>query len=245
MKKAVILIFAFLIIIFAHHTKGYSISGPQILREVDKVVNSRYSYAFVTMRVYSGSGSFRSVKMKTYTKGKTLSYSYYEYPANIRGMKYLSRNDNIWMYYPLTSRVRKLASHMKKRPISGVGGDFSANDLKATDWIKKYKGRLLKTENNFYVVECKGIGRDTYSRLVLYVNKTTFYPEKIDYYHESGRKMKTLYLKDIRKINGKLFATYLEMISYDRDAKTTIRFSNVSINVAFSNRYFSLSNLRR
>ncbi len=224
---------------------AFALSGHEILTRSERSTQPRTSRAFVIMKVYTGYDSYRTVKMKSYTLGSNMSYSEYVYPKNIYGLKYLSRGDSIWMYYPRTNRVRKLAKHLEKRPISGVGGDFAARDMKQVKWSEKYHARLLKTENGKYVIEARGKRSGTYKKLVIYINKSNFVPVKTDYYNEYGRKFKTLYMKNYTKIKDVWFAKKLEMFSYERDAKTVIEMKAVSVNILVNRQYFSVSNLKR
>jgi outer membrane lipoprotein-sorting protein len=224
---------------------AFAITGMQVLQRSEEATQPKTSRAFVIMKVYSGYDSYRTIKMKSYSMGSELSYSEYVYPKNIEGMKYLSRGDNIWIYYPKTNRVRKLAKHMEKRPISGVGGDFAARDMKQTKWSEKYTAKILRSDKDKYVVEARGKTSGTYKKLVVHIKQSNFVPVKTDYYNEDGRKFKTLYMKNVEKIKGVWFAKKLIMKSYDRGAKTVIEMKSVSINIRIKRKYFSLSNLRR
>lgn len=244
MRKITLIILA-ITIICSGFVNAFAITGNQIIAKIDNAMTTKSSKSKVIMKVYSGTGSYRTIKMTTYTRGMNLSYSYYTYPRNIKGMKYLSRFDSIWIFYPLTGRVRKLPDHMQKRPISGVGGDFSARDMKNSEWKKNYRGKLIKETQLEYIVEAKGIKRNTYKKIILYVRKSNYIPSKIEYFNDNLRKFKILYLKKLKKISGKWIATFMEMFNYDRDAKTTITQKNIKINISVPKRYFSVSNLRR
>ncbi len=242
MKKVKLMFIA--ITMFVLLQNAFTISGNAVLRKVDIAMISKSSRAFVIMKVYTGYDSYRTVKIKSYTLGSNMSYSEYVYPKNIAGMKYLSRGDNIWMYYPKTGRVRKLPEHMEKRPVSGVGGDFAAQDMKNVKYSTKYTAKIKKTNSDKYVLVANGRGKGTYKKLVLYVNKSNYVPVQIDYYNDYGRKFKTLFMKNVVKINGVWFAKKLVMKSYERDAKTVIEMKAVKVNIRVNRKYFSVSNLR-
>ncbi len=140
--KKLIMVVLILTSIYLISDNTFARTGTKIVKKMETALKTKTTKALVIMKVYSGSGTYRTVKMKSYSKGLHLAYNYYYYPRNIKGMKYLSRRNNIWVYYPLTGRVRKLPNHMKKRPISGVGGDFSASDMQLTEWTKKYKSKF-------------------------------------------------------------------------------------------------------
>ncbi len=236
----------FLIIMgIAFTMSAASLTGDQILKKTDDVLFLKTSKSDVTMKVYSASGSYRTIKMVSYSRGYDLSYNLYTYPRDLNGMKYLSRFDNIWVYYPLTNSVRKMPEHLKNRPISGVGGDFSANDLSSTSWSKKYRAELKSETNELYIIEATGIVKGTYKKVVLYIDKKTFIPVKDEFYNDEGRKFKTLYYREIKHFSGKPVPTFLEMVSHDRGAKTTVQLENVKVNLPISDNYFSVDNLGR
>jgi len=84
----------------------------------------------------------------------------------------LNNADDIWMFFPRTQRVRKLATHAKKQKMQG--SDFSYEDMGSGDaFIEDYDAQRLEDEMReghdcFKLELTRKEGSDmSYSRLIL------------------------------------------------------------------------------
>src|SRR5665648_837533 len=144
----------------------------------------------VKMTIITTSGEERVFIYDSYSKnsGEKNLLRYIE-PKRTQGQAILMLNyaDDIWMYFPRTKRIRKLATNSKSQKMEG--SDFSYEDTGASDaFIEDFSSKNLGSEKkeayDCYKIEMlkkEGI-ESGYSRLIMWIIKDSFIPITIDYY---------------------------------------------------------------
>ena len=140
--------------------------------------------AKVKMTIDTSSGNERVFIYDSYSKNKgEKNLIRYIEPKRAKGQSILMLNyaDDIWMYFPRTKRVRKLATNSKNQKMEG--SDFSYEDTGASDsFIEDFTSKILGTEMkegyDCYKIEMqkKEDVESGYSRLIIWVIKDTFIP---------------------------------------------------------------------
>ena len=101
-------------------------TGPQIIHMVNEVLSPDSSRAKARMTISTTSGDTRTFLYESWSKnaGEKNLMRYLE-PRRIKDQAVLMLNnaDDIWMFFPRTQRVRKMATHAKKQKMQG--SDFS------------------------------------------------------------------------------------------------------------------------
>ncbi|RQW10434.1 outer membrane lipoprotein-sorting protein [candidate division KSB1 bacterium] len=180
------------------------------------------------MTIITTSGNTRTFVFESWSKDngeKTLIC--YREPTRVKGQATLMLNnaDDIWMYFPRTQRVRKLATHAKKQKMEG--SDFSYEDMGGGDaFINDFVAKRLDDEEmqgcDCYKLELtrKPDGDVSYSRLVMWVIKENYYPIVIDYYDEDDRQRlhKRLTQSEIKVIDG--IPTAHKAVMHDKNDNT-------------------------
>jgi len=180
-------------------------------------------------------------------RGANVLIRYIE-PRKVRHNAFLIKNsgDDIWVYFPRTRRVRKLASHAKKQ--KAQGSDFSYEDFSGSEeWKTDYKvNRVFSGEReNYLLVFNPRAGADTgYDSLKIYVNKLNYYPDRILYYQNRDH-LKTLNFKDVKEIQGIPTAMSMRMENHVEDSQTTMRILEMKYDVVFDEGFFSERNLKK
>ena len=164
----------------------------------------------------------------------------------------LNDADDIWMYFPRTKRIRKLATNSKSQKMEG--SDFSYEDTGTSDtFIEDFNSKKLDSEmiegHDCYKIEMlkkEGI-ESGYSRLIMWVIKDNFYPVVINYYDAENPELllKTLIQYDIKKIDGIPTATKMIMYNQRENSQTSIEMLEVKYNVALDDSLFTERNLQR
>jgi outer membrane lipoprotein-sorting protein len=164
----------------------------------------------------------------------------------------LNNADDIWMYFPRTQRVRKLATHAKKQKMQG--SDFSYEDMGSGDaFITDYTPERLKDEKmkgyDCYQVELtRKPGSDmSYSRLIMWVIKENFVPVVIDYYHEDDPSLheKRLTQSDIRTIDDLPTAMKVVMLNKNDNTQTEMELLEVKYNLTLDDSLFTERSLKK
>jgi len=234
---------------------GDELTGDQIIKRVNDLLNPYSSYSKAKLTIVTSSGKSRTFVFESWSKnhGEKNLIRYIE-PRRSRGQATLMLNhaDDIWMYFPRTKRVRKLAIHAKKQKMEG--SDFSYEDMGSGDiFIKDFVAKRLgdeKAEGQMcYKLELirKSNSDVSYSKIILWVRKVDFCPLIIDYYKQDNPDIveKRLVMSNIKLIQN--VPTAMKMIMYNMldNTKTEMEFLDVKYNLELEDNIFTERGLRR
>ena len=231
------------------------LSGEDIIQKVNELFNLSTSYGKAKMTLVTTSGKKRTFVYESWSKNEgEMNLMRYLEPRRVKGQAVLMLNhaDDIWMYFPRTERVRKLASHAKKQKMQG--SDFSYEDMGGGDaFINDFRPRRLEDEEiegyDCYKVELtRKEGRDvSYSRLILWVTKEYFVPVVIDYYDENDPTLweKRLLQSDIRVIDNIPTAMRAVMENKLDHTQTELELIDVKYNSPLDDKMFTERNLKK
>jgi len=222
------LIFFLLLFFSSSASSQAELTGSNIIDKVEELLNPQTAHGKMKMTIETSSGQFRTFVYESWNKdeGEKTLIRYLE-PRRVKDQAILMLNnaDDIWMYFPRTERVRKLATHAKKQKMQG--SDFSYEDLRSGGSFKDDFAALRladekKEGHDCYTVELKRKSESdvSYSRLLIWVIKDNFYPILIEYYDENDpdKLIKRLTQQDIRIIDG--FPTAFKMVMHNVNDQT-------------------------
>ena len=222
-----------------------------ILDKVEANEDFKTSRSESTEIIYTSGGDKRISKMKGYAaNGNEKGLNEYVSPKRIKGMKILMLNDgdDIWFYSNRTNRVRKIASHQKKR--SANGSDFSYEDMSLSDSRNDYNYKLAGEKKvagkDCYIVEFTAKEEDqTYSRMLNYIDKERLLVLAIDFYDEDGSLWKQLSVNGIEKKGKYWTAAEVVMKNIIRDSKTIIKTDKIEFDIEIDESLFSERALKK
>ena len=116
--------------------------------------------------------------------------------------------------------------------------------MEAKPYADKYTPKLLKTEGDVFVLELTPKERSDYSRIIVNVNKTDYYPESMDYYDKGNTKIKEAKYT-FKKIGKYWNASEIEMTDLKRDHKTIMKMSDVKYDTGLSDDDFTIRELKQ
>ncbi len=225
------------------------LTGPQIIEKVNDLLNPETMWAKSEMTIQTSSGQERTFIYESWSKnhGEKNLIRYLK-PVRVKDQATLMLNyaDDIWMYFPRTNRVRKLATHAKKQKMEG--SDFSYEDMGAGDsFVKDYTSNRLEDQkvggqSCFQVEMIKKPDTDvSYSKLVMFVRRDNFVPIRVDYYDEKqpDLKLKTLKQSDIQIIDQIPTAMKMEMINALDNSHTRMEMLKVKYNLPLKDEMFT------
>jgi len=235
--------------------KEEKITAEEIIETMTETLNPEQSDAVMEMTIITSGNQERTFVYKSYSKNKgEKSLMKYLEPGRVKDQAILMLNnaDDIWMYFPRTNRVRKLATHAKRQKVQG--SDFSYENMgSSNEFIDDYNSVLIgeeeKEERLCYKLELtrKENSEAGYSRLTVWVEKESYVPVLISYYHEKDKNLleKELILSDVQTIDG--IPTPMEMVMYNKldDTKTTMRFKELTYDVDLSDNLFSEMGMKK
>jgi outer membrane lipoprotein-sorting protein len=244
-----------LIMLFAMVSFGQELTGEDIIQKVNDTMNVETSYAKAKMTIVTTSGSKRTFVQESWSKNKgEKNLVRYLEPRRVKDQAVLMLNnaDDIWMFFPRTQRVRKLATHAKKQKMQG--SDFSYEDMGSGDaFIENYVSKRLEDEESegydCYKLELtrKPESDLSYSRLIIWVIKENFVPIAIDYYDDKdpSRRVKRLVQSDIRVIDDIPTAMKSVMFDLNDNTQTELKMLEVKFNIPLDDNMFTERALKK
>ena len=165
-------------------------------------------------------------------------------PASQAGIAVLSLpNDIMYLYMPAFGKERRISSSVKSQNFAGT--DFSYDDMESVPYSKKYTPKLIKTEGDVYILELIPISpKSTYSKLIVKVHKTNYYPVTMEYYDKGNKKIKDAIYK-FKKIEKYWNAEEIEMTNLKKKHKTKMIMSDVKYDQGLSDEEFTVRKLKQ
>lgn len=232
-----------------------SITADTIIQKVTQVMNPAQSKAKMKMTIMTTSKKTRTFVYLAYSAnhGEKTLMKYLE-PKRVKGQSILMLNnaDDIWIYFPRTRRVRKLATHAKKQKMEG--SDFSYEDMGAGNaFIDEFNSHLLAEEKKegelCFKLELKRKPKSSsgYSKLMMWVDKKNFVPLVMDYYHDDDSTLleKRLVCGDIKVIDH--IPTPMQMVMYNKldRTQTSMEFLEVTYKVDLEDDLFTERGMKK
>ncbi|MCD4770053.1 MAG: outer membrane lipoprotein-sorting protein [Bacteroidales bacterium] len=234
---------------------GQDFTGEQIIKKVNDLMNQETIFSKSTMTIITTSGAERSFVYESWSKdfGEKNLMRYLS-PARVKGQATLMLNhaDDIWVYFPRTQRVRKLATHAKKQKMEG--SDFSYEDMGSgdsfiVDYIpKKLKDEKMEGESCYKIELIRKEDSDlSYSRLIMWITKEGFVPIVIDYYDDLDPDMllKRLVQSDITDIDGIPTPRVIVMYNKVDNTQTSMTISEIEYNKEMDDYMFTERGLKK
>lgn len=234
---------------------GQELTGAKIIDQVNKLLNPQTVYSKAEMIITTTSGSKRTFIYDSWSKdhGEKNLVRYLS-PRRTRGLAVLMRNfaDDIWMYFPKTKRVRKLATHAKRQKMQG--SDFSYEDMgSGNTFIEDFTAIRMKDEKKLkkdcYKIECTRKSKSDvgYSRIIMWVLKENYVPIVIDYYSDDDKDEleKTLIQSNIKIIQE--IPTALKMVMLNRldNSTTEMKLNQIKYNLKLNESDFTPRRLKK
>lgn len=186
-------------------------------------------------------------------KNGDFSLVVFEKPADVQGTSllthaHLDKPNDQWLYLPEMRRKKRISSD--SRNSSFMGSEFTYDDMTFND-LNKYSYKLLKEEKcefgECFVVEQIPKDKDSsYSKLIVWYDKSTYRIGKTDYYDVKNDLLKQMDRTKYSKPNNKTwFATEMKMTNVQTKKATTLSFSDFKFNNNYTEKDFSSDQLGR
>lgn len=250
-----IIFFGLTLLLLFTSASGQELNGEDIIQRVNELFNNQTSYTKSKMTIVTSSGENRTFIQESWSKdrGEKILVRYLE-PRRVKDQAVLMLNhaDDIWMFFPRTQRVRKLATHAKKQKMQG--SDFSYEDMGSGDaFINDFTSRRLEDEEKggkeCYKAELirKAESDSSYSRLVMWVIKENFLPIVIDYYAENdpGCLEKTMMASGFKVIDGIPTAMKVVMLNKNDNTQTEMELLEVKYDISLGDDMFTERSLKK
>ena len=164
-------------------------------------------------------------------------------PASQAGISVLSLPDDVmYLYLPAFGKERRIASSAKNQNFAGT--DFSYDDMESVLFSVKYTPKLINTAADIFVLELTPKGNSDYSKVIAHINKTNYYPEKMEYFDKAGNKIKEAKYT-FKKVGKYWNAEEIEMTDLKKNHKTKMQMSDVKYDTGLSDDDFTVRKLKQ
>ncbi len=222
----------------------YSQDANTILEKMDEVMFSPEDMTGnmkVVMIDKNGNQELREATVQQ--KGTDKRLFRFISPASQKGIAILSLpGDIMYLYLPAYGKERRIASSAKNQNFAGT--DFSYDDMESKSYSEKYIPKLLKAETSVYTLELAPRGRSDYSKIVVRVHKTDYYPESMEFYDRGNNKIKTAKYT-FQKIGNYWNASEVEMTNLKNNRRTIMQMSDESYDTGLTDDDFTVRKLKQ
>ncbi len=202
-----------------------------------------------------------TVGYRKYYGEEKRSIFFYQSPTNVKGTAFLTydyadpdKEDDQWLYLPALRKTRRISA--SDRGDYFLGTDFTYEDIKLETKLGKedYNWKTIGTDtvdsHNVIVLEAIPVDKETaeelgYGKIHSYIDPDIWISRKGEFWDERMNRLKTIRIKDIRKVDGIWTAHRLEAENHKTGHRTIFEFSNVDYEESVPDRLFTEQALRR
>lgn len=124
----------------------YAQSAEEWLERIDQQLVYKSAEYDALMTVHLPDGRERFFRFNGKIIGDKHALLEYSDPPSQKGIRYLKRDDNLWIYFPRQDRTMQIQGHMLRQGVQG--GDLSFEDMtESSAWRDKYRAEII-TEND-------------------------------------------------------------------------------------------------
>ncbi|PCI61196.1 MAG: outer membrane lipoprotein-sorting protein [Gammaproteobacteria bacterium] len=207
------------------------------------------------LRNKQGQTSIREIKIKSLevTNDGDKGLTIFNKPRDVKGTAFLSFShaigaDDQWLYLPALKRVKRISSRNKSGPF--MGSEFSFEDLSSFE-IPKYTYKYLGDEKtnglDSFMIEQYPVDKNSgYTRRVVWIDKTEYRTQKIDFYDRKNSLLKTLTYADYQQFLDKYWRPMtMSMVNHQNGKSTELVWTNYKFRVGLSDKDFNKNSLKR
>ncbi len=255
MKKSIlILVLAIFAISLVAQEK---ITGLQVIQNVYNRPSPKDQTANLTMTLINKRGQKRVRKIKQFMKdfgSVEKKIMFFIAPADVKNTSFMnwsyddeSKDDNQWIYLPALKKIKRISSDSKSDYF--MGSDFTYDDL--GDRKPKEDNHKILREEKFkgedcYVVESIPKDEDyMYSKTITWVIKDKWIGLKKEFYDEDGEHLKTLSIKEYKKIKNYWLILNSEMHNVQKEHKTIMKLEDVKVDTGIPDSKFTERMMKR
>lgn len=226
------------------------LNGREVIEKVYEREQGESREAEMNMVLINKHGDKRVRDLKQFNKDfgdAEKKIMFFTAPQDIRGTSFMNwsyegnKEDDQWIYLPALGKIKRISSDSKSDYF--MGSDFTYDDLGERN-IEADNHKLLKTDTldgeEVYVIESIPKDEDyMYSKTITWVIKDKWIGLKKEFYDQDGDHLKTLKVKEYKKIDGVITVTESEMHNVQKDHRTQLKLDEVKYNSGIDENTFS------
>ncbi len=187
-------------------------NGEAILLRVDDNMGSDNKIITSAMTVHGRRGS-RTIRAKSWTRGRTESFTEYLDPPREKGTKMLKLGDQLWTYTPAADRTILISGSMLRQSV--MGSDLSYEDMMEDPRLSNLYAATVAGEEEVgrrpcWVLDLVSKGGDiAYYRRKVWADKERDVALREERYAKSGKLLKTTEVTAVERQGGRWVPTHI------------------------------------
>ena len=167
-------------------------------------------------------------RFHVYGRGRDKSLVEFTFPQSDKGKSLLMLRDVMWIYLPSASKPIRIS------PLQRLMGQASNGDVARTSFTADYTAKSQSEEEldgrAAYVLDLAANDPSVaYSRVRLWIDRTTAQPLRADFYVVSGKLIKRALYRDFKEMSGRRVLTEVEIEDLLRPGnRTTMKYTNLA-----------------
>jgi outer membrane lipoprotein-sorting protein len=163
---------------------------------------------------------------------------FFKSPADVKNTSFMNftyneegKNDDQWMYLPALKKVKRISNSNKDNDF--MGSDFTYEDMEKRSPERDehtLMANVMFNGEEVWIVDATPLEEEQYSKKTVWISKEKLTPLKVDFYDVDEELLKTLTIKEIKKIDGFWFVKGQEMYNHQKKHTTKIDLTNIVIN---------------
>ncbi len=226
------------------------LSAKEIVKMADDKFNGEKSSIMVMSMTIIRPSWQRSVDFRNWTQGRDNSLTLITAPARDAGQTFLKRGMEMWNWNPSINRLIKLPPSMMSQ--GWMGSDYTNDDiLKESSVVDDYTHEIIGEEvidsRSCYKIKmtAKENAAVIWGSQTRWIDKNEFLVLKSELFDEDGVIVRTETGSDIKKMDGRMIQTRLELIPADEPGnKTVVVIKDMKFNVPIEDSFFSQQNMK-
>jgi outer membrane lipoprotein-sorting protein len=169
-------------------------------------------------------------------------------PADLRNTVFLVKKhvgsaDDRWLYLPGLDLVNRIAAGDERT--SFVGSHFVYEDVSGRG-LEEDRHELVETTDAHYVVKNTPVdaGGQEFTHWLVWIDKTTFLPTRMDYFDESGEVHRRIEALEVEEIGGHPTVTVMRVQDHRSGGETVSEFTDVEYDIGVPEDVFTERTLR-
>ena len=243
-------LYPLLIMLFVEVWQEPALTAKQVVRKATDNVRGESSQSELIVRIVRPTWQ-REMTLKTWTQGDQYAMILVKSPVKDEGVAFLKRDKEVWNWVPVLERAIKLPPSMMTQ--SWMGTDFTNDDLvKESSMVEDYEhsfaGDTTIGNRDCYVIQMtpKPEAAIVWGKLILCIDKKDFLELHSKFYDEDGELINIMNSSAIKRMDGRLIPTYLEMVpAAKRNQKTVLIYTNISFNKSIPTSFFTLQQMKK
>jgi hypothetical protein len=230
----------------------------QIADRATNAVDHEAMEMVATLSIKDNKGNERVRQIATASKkfhGATKTILKFLSPSEVKGTTmliydYEEKTDDMWIYMPALRKTRRIVSSEKAK--SFMGSEFSNADMSKPnmdDFSYTMLGSVNINGKDCWKIEVKCLDEDIedengFSRKVLFIEKSTYLAQKVEYYDLDNELHKVMIISDYRKLsNGSFFAYNMAIENLQNKRKSVMKVDRFQMGSSMKESNFSASSL--